>query len=113
MSSYHERSHCILHIERYVQSCQTFASDNTIPSIGQVHQNIRAIVCNVAVRVHIARLKVNCPTIFSAGNHIVAVFSKAGEHQFKVAVSNDTVKDALFHYLPLIIRTANFIIWLD
>ncbi len=102
-----------LHIERYVQIYLSFGFGDTIPTIGQVDQDIRAIVYPVAFRVYIAQLRVNCPTIFSAGNHMVAVFSKAAEHQFKVAVSNDAVKDALFHYLPLIIRTANSIIWLD
>ena len=43
--------------------------------------------------------------ILGVGNHIVAVFQEAGKQQFKVAVANDAVEDALFRdEVALILR---------
>ena len=85
-----------LHLERHVGVLLAFGLDNENPLSRQLDQKVRVVVGDVAVRVHVVQLEMHRQIIFGVGNHVVAVFQKAGKQQLKMAVANDPIKDALF-----------------
>ena len=68
----------------------------TITLVGQLHEKVRVVVRDVAVRLHVVQLETHRQIVLGEGNDILAVCPGSGRiRSSKTAVADDAVEDAL------------------
>jgi len=58
----------------HVQVFKTFGLDNENPFVRKLYKEVRVVIGDITIGVHIIQLEVHCHIILGVGNHIGAVF---------------------------------------
>lgn len=77
-----------LHFERGVQVGIALGFNYHDSVFGQLYNEVRVVMGDIAVPVNIIKLEVGRKVVLGTGRHILAIFPKSGKFKFKMAVAN-------------------------